>query len=238
MRNKRLYRVSLRFLREKMKLRVIFGEWQALKQILPILQQLIEQRQRIYECQQCSNVLQKELEDVSKCALEAQEKRDLVVDRASKLAQGIEHLQTNIELRQRRLTELASIVAEFAQVESLQEQVVELQVQMRMFPSNLAQHLQEAEQKIKQLAQIEKVLPWMKLFAQARSDLAKVVADEQDADDQTEVLQTRLQECGDHREQLNVGWLEAQAAERDLLAKKTSASRSAGAWRLATSLVS
>jgi len=146
------------------------------------------------------------------------------VDRASKLAQVIESLQANIERRQRRLTELAPTVAEFAQVESLQEQVAELHVQMRMFPSDLAQHVQEAEQKVKQLAQIEKVLPWMKLFAQARSDLAKVVTDEQDADAQTEVLQTRLQECEDHREQLNAEWLEAQGAERVLLAKKTSAS--------------
>ncbi len=201
-----------------------FGEWQVLQQILPILQQLIEQRQRIYESQQCSNVLQKELEDVSKCALEAQEKRDLVMDRASKLAQVIEHLQANIELRQCRLTELAPTLAKFAQVESLQEQVAELQVQMRMFPSDLAQHMQEAEQKVKQLAEREKVLPWMKLFAQARSDLAKVVADEQDADAQAEILQTRLQECEDHREQLNAEWLEAQGAERVLLAKKTSAS--------------
>ncbi len=201
-----------------------FDEWQALQKVLPIFQQLIEQRQRIYKSQQCSNVLQKELEDVSKRDLEAQEKRDLVVDQASKLAQVIENLQANIKLRQCRLTELAPTVAALAQVESLQEQVAELQVQMRIFPSDLAQHLQEAERKVKQLAKIEKVLPWMELFAQARSDLAKVVADEQDANAQTAILQTRLQECEDHREQLNTEWLEAQGAERDLLAKKTSAS--------------
>jgi len=200
-----------------------FQEWQQLQQVLPIIKQVVEQRQHIAESQQRAKFFQDKIESLSLLVLDAQSKRDAAAEQVHQLDQSLAHVRREKEQRQHRLTELAPIVAKLDQVESHREQVVRLQAQLSAFSPNIEKCLREAEERMAQLVTIESTLPWLQTFAYERSGLAKSLAEAEMARTQVEALQATLQGYQIKRSQLNAQLLEAQKVERERFAAKIKA---------------
>jgi DNA repair exonuclease SbcCD ATPase subunit len=131
--------------------------------------------------------------------------------------------QQDKERRQHRLTEIAPIVAKLTQVEGYQDQVAQLQAQIRAFSPDIGERLYEAEKRSEQLAEIGRTLPWLRSFAQERSGFAEALEEAKNARIQAETLQAKLQEHEGKRNRWNTQLLEAQEAEKYLLAEKAGA---------------
>lgn len=200
-----------------------FAEWQSLQQVIPTLKQVVKQRTLISESQQNAAILQGKRSQLLPTILQAQVKQDALRKHINELADAIVELQREKGQRQHRLTELAPIIATFGQIESLQEQITNFSGKMSVFPSNIAQERQEAQERVDRIAEIERALPWLKTFAHARSGSAKALESAQNAYAQAERLQTEILEHEGEYCQLNVKLEETQKREKELFAEKNTA---------------
>jgi exonuclease SbcC len=202
-----------------------FQEWQALQQALPVLKQVVEQRKQITDSQQRVQSLQELVDNLSALVPDAQSKRDLAAKQVRQHNQSLEDLRLEKERWQRRLTALAPIIAKLSRVEDLQEQIAQLQAKAEVFPTDIEQSLRKAEERLAQLAAIERTLPWLQTFADERSELVKALTGAENARSQVEALQATLQEYQSKRTQLNALHVEAQETERERFSAKIKAHR-------------
>lgn len=202
-----------------------FQEWQALQQVLPILKQIVEQRQQIADSQRRVQSLQELVDRLSALTLDAQSKRDTATEQVRQHNQSLEDLRREKEQRQQRLAALAPIIAKLSRVEDLQEQIAQLQAQAEAFSPDIVECLREAEERMAQLATIERALPWLQTFSHERVELATTLAGAENARAQVEILEATLQEYRDKRTQLNAQLVEARQVERERLTAKSNTHR-------------
>ncbi len=200
-----------------------FTELQALGNVLPALRRIVERRKIVFEKIQYIAALQNTCQHAQMELREAEKKQNDADERVKQLEQALAELRDKQRQYTDRLLELSPLVKDLEQIEKWQADIEELDIELSNLPSDIAQRLVEAEQLAHNLAAIDEALPWLKTFAQARTDFSKALNDTHDAAGRADMLQAQLQELENEHAVLNVRLSEANQEERRLLGDKTRA---------------
>jgi len=202
-----------------------FEELQELNRTLPQLRQIVQQRDLQHEKTQRIASLEREVQQIGKDLTEAKCKKEEANQRVTTLVQALEVLRKDEREHLKRQTELAPLVANLEQIEKYQEQAVAFEGNLAQYSPDLSQRLAEAEHQAQLLTQKARVLPWLKSFAQARTDFAHAIISEKNTGAQTDALQERLRKCQETRSLLIEELTQANLGERRLLQEQSSASQ-------------
>lgn len=200
-----------------------FTELQVLRKVLPSLGRILEQRelilkkiQLIMEMQDAGQYLEVKLH-------EAENKQKDTDERLAQLDHTLADLRSAKEQYSDQLVQLSPLVEQLKQIEELQDYAEQLETDLAHFPTDIAQCFEETEQQAHSLASKNEVLPWLRTFAQARTDFSRALGCEQSAGVQTSVLHEQLHERKNERGLLDTELTEASQGERRLLGEKARA---------------
>lgn len=193
-----------------------YERFQELGRVIGPLNLIIEQRDRLVKTERQIEQLQPRLQQLQNELGEVETEKKNAETQVEQLAKAIEQLQDEDTALANRIGELAPLVERLSQWESLQVKLNEREQELAKFPLNLAQTVKQAEVRDHQLAELEKVLPWLQQLAQSRSDLADALNKKQAASEQLESLDTQIQEHQDTNEQLSADIETAREKERNL----------------------
>ena len=203
-----------------------FTELQALGNVLPALRRITDRRKTAFEKVQSIADLQNIYQKMRIELCEAETKQKATYERVKQLEQTLAELRNEQKQSTHRLLELNPLVKDLEQIEKWQTAIEELDTELTNFSCDIAQHLEEAEQLICNLAATDEALPWLKTFALARTSLSKALDDMRRATGQAQVLQAQLQELEIERTSLEVKLSKATQEERRLFEAKTRADSS------------
>lgn len=203
-----------------------FEEWQTLSQVLPTLDQLLQERGLIAEVAQRITSLECKSQQLETGLLEAEYEKEQANQQVNRVAQALSELQQTEVRYAQRLAELAQLVTNLEHIEQRQAEMAELEAKLAHFPPDIEQRMRDAEERSRVLAQKAHVLPLLRLFAQARAGLAGALERERGAVTEVERQHKELQGYTKQRDQLNAELVGVRADERRLLQEKTSAGQS------------
>lgn len=193
-----------------------FTRYKELETVLPLLSYIIEQRQRIIDNESQIEKLNQNYQSINNDFKLVSTEKDELNNQIEKIKQEIENRQNDSNYIANRLVELTPLVEKLLRLEEIQVKLQELEQTLAAFPSDLEELLQQAESEGKRLEEIEKTLPWLKLFAQARSKLVDVIRREKEANQNLESLQDELKEYQAQQEKLNTDIVDAREIEKKL----------------------
>ncbi|NJL81232.1 MAG: hypothetical protein HC917_25025 [Richelia sp. SM2_1_7] len=194
-----------------------FTRYKELETVLPLLSYIIEQRQRIIDNESQIEKLNQNYQSINNDFKLVSTEKDELNNQIEKIKQEIENRQNDSNYIANRLVELTPLVEKLLRLEEIQVKLQELEQTLAAFPSDLEELLQQAESEGKRLEEIEKTLPWLKLFAQARSKLVDVIRREKEANQNLESLQDELKEYQAQQEKLNTDIVDAREIEKNYL---------------------
>lgn len=192
------------------------AHFQELGQVIPLLKSVIKQRERLVEKEQQIQQLQQECQQVQNELSKAESDKKSAENQIEQLTHEIERLQNKSTDLINRLSELAPLVERLSQLETIQAQLNEWEQKLAAFPLDLAQAVQQAEVRDKQLAELETALPWLRQLAQSRSDLADALNREKSTNESLKSLVTQLQEYQNQHKQLSTNIEAARTTENKL----------------------
>lgn len=193
-----------------------FSELQELDTVLPPLKQIVEERIALQALQVRLDELQCQArrieEDVRTAEIKKKTERQAVMN--------LEATVNDIEQRSRqllgRLTVLIPLVGKLEAIEQLQIKREAVDKDIAALPVNITQQMTQAEQRLHEIEDMERVLPWLSEFANARGGLATALKREQAASAQMAALRVDHENLQKNRTALEAACTGAQADERRL----------------------
>ena len=202
-----------------------FSEFQELDTMLSPLKQIAEERIALLilqvrldelQCQACRIE-----EDVHIAEIKKEAERRLVTS----LEATVNGIEQESKQLLGRLTVLIPLVSKLEAIEQLQSKKEMVDKQIAALPVDIAQQMTQAEQRLRELEDIEHALPWLSDFAEARGMLATTLGREQAASEQMVILRVRYDELQKSRTMLEAACTVARDDERRLDDEKRDSGR-------------
>ncbi|HEY7544969.1 MAG TPA: SMC family ATPase, partial [Blastocatellia bacterium] len=171
-----------------------YEKFQALDKWIKPLGAIIEQRQRRDECIQRQERLKRKIAELNVSSSEAKLKRDEAESDLEKIESEIDGLRNRRISIIDRMAEMAGLVANLDQIESLRAEVKGIEEKIAAIPQDLPARLEEAERRERKLGETEKALPVLKRIRQERASLATALKSAQEARSEIESLDAQLSE--------------------------------------------
>lgn len=193
-----------------------FSEFQELDTVLPTLKQLLDSRTvlltlyaRLDELQRQSNSIKDDIR-ITKSKREVEQQ--MVTDIAHVLSaieqESIQHL--------RRLAILNPLVDKLKTIEALQTKRADVEKHIATLPIDIEQQKEQAEQRLHELDDIDRTLPWLTEFAKERTALVAALEHERAASEQIVTLREHYNQLQKSRTAMESACTIARDNERRL----------------------
>ena len=211
---------TLGLLRRAGEIRNQFARLELLERIIPDLEQILSQRERLEQKEKEILALEGTLEQKQQAFSKAAVKKAEAEDQMAEVASLLSDLLRRKDQAQRRLLELAPLVSSSRQIEKLQQDLKKINMDVSLFPPDLEQQLAECEHQDDLVNEKAQVLPWLKSFAQARTNFADGLKQEEGINDQLAELEKQRQQLCEQQDQRQAELARADDEERQLREQK------------------
>ncbi len=203
----------------------VFSELQELDAVLPPLKQIVEGRIALLTLRARLDELQCRAHHIEEdiCIAESKKmaKRQAVTD----LENAVNDIEQESTQHLRRLATLIPLIGRLEAIEQLQTKKALVDEHIAALPVDIAQQMTQAEQRLRELEDMERMLPWLSEFAEARGVLAVTLEREQAASEQMVTLRVRYDELQKSRTVLEAACTIARDDERRLDDEKRDSNR-------------
>jgi exonuclease SbcC len=202
-----------------------FSELQELDAVLPLLKQIVEERIALL-------VLGARFDELQCQALHIQE--DICIAESKKMAgrqvvtdteDAVHDIEQEITQHLRRLALLIPLIGRLEAIEQLLAKKARVDEHIAALPGDIAQQMTQAEQRLRDLEDMERVLPWLREFAEARGGLAVALGREQTAREQMVRAKARHDELQKRRKAMEAAYATVCDDERHLDSEKRDSNR-------------
>jgi exonuclease SbcC len=211
---------TLDLLQRAEEIRNQFARLELLKRIIPDLEHILSQRERLEQKEKEILALEGTLEQKQQTLSKAAVKKAEAEAQMAEVASLLSDLLRRKDLAQRRLLELAPLVSSFRQIEKLQQDLKKINMDVSLFPPDIEQQLAECEHQDELVNEKAQVLPWLKSFAQARTNFADGLKQEERINNQLAELEKQRQQLCEQLNQRQAELAGADDAERHLREQK------------------
>jgi DNA repair protein SbcC/Rad50 len=202
-----------------------FSELQELDTVLPLLKQIVEERIALLALRARLDELQCQAhrieEDVRIAEIKKKAERQAVTD----LEASVNDIEQKSKQLLGRLTVLIPLVSKLEAMEQLQIKKEAVDKHIAALPGDIPQQMTQAEQRLHELEDMERTLPWLSNVAQEREQLKATSERERAASEQLPALRARYDELQKSRIALESACIIEQDNERRLDDEKRDSNR-------------
>jgi len=202
-----------------------FSELQELDVVLPPLKQIVEERIALLTLHARLDELQCQARHIEEDICIAEGKKAAERQAVTAVENAVNDLGQESTQHLRRLAMLIPLIGRLEAIEQLQTKKAVVNERLAALPVDIAQQTTQAEQRLREIEDMERMLPWLSEFAEARGALAVAVEREQAASEQIVTLRVRDDELQKSRTVLEEACTGARDGERRLDDEKRDSNR-------------
>jgi len=171
-----------------------FSELQELDTVLSPLKQIVEERIALLALRVRLDELQCQARRIEEDVRIAEIKKKAELQVVTDLEATLNDIEQKSKQLLGRLTVLIPLVSRLEAIEQLQIKREAVDKHIATLPVDIAQQMTQAEQRLRELEDMERMLPWLSEFAEVRGVLAVTLGREQAASEQMVTLRVRYDE--------------------------------------------
>jgi len=210
-------------LKRESEINASFARWQELDRVLPVLVSIIEQRQRLDDCQQRITQTEQRVETLRADVEQATAICQKSEASAERLENEANDLQVELDMVRARLDELSPWLTKLEAWGREQTELERVNGEIAKLPDQLPQLLREAKEKAQRLAEVEQALKWLEQLAESRSILAEITERGQAKRAELDRLKAELEKLNEEKARVKAEVESATSDERACVKTEASA---------------